>query len=57
MPAPTIYLITGCNGAAKTTFANEFLPHEVKCLRFYNHNEIAGGLSPLDPGAKLEGCS
>jgi len=57
MPAPMIYLIAGCNGAAKTTFANEFLPHEVKCLRFYNHNEIAGGLSPLDPGAKLEGCS
>src|SRR5438477_1381708 len=32
MPAPMIYLIAGCNGAAKTTFANEFLPHEVKCL-------------------------
>ncbi len=38
MPAarPTIYLIAGCNGAGKTTFAKEFLPHEVKCLRFYN---------------------
>lgn len=50
MPAslPTIYLIAGCNGAGKTTFAKEFLPHEVKCLRFYNADEIARGLSPLD---------
>jgi predicted ABC-type ATPase len=48
---PTIYLITGCNGAGKTTFAKEFLPHEVKCLRFYNADEIARGLSPLDPAA------
>jgi predicted ABC-type ATPase len=51
MPTPTIYLIAGCNGAGKTTFAKEFLPHEVKCLRFYNADEIARGLSPLDPSA------
>src|SRR5438552_15407238 len=53
MPAsrPTIYLIAGCNGAGKTTFAKEFLPHEVKCLRFYNADEIARGLSPLEPSA------
>jgi len=51
MPAPAIYLIAGCNGAGKTTFAKEFLPHEVKCLRFYNADEIARGLSPLDPRA------
>jgi predicted ABC-type ATPase len=53
MPAtkPTIYLIAGCNGAGKTTFAKEFLPHEVKCLRFYNADELARGLSPLDPAA------
>lgn len=50
-PRPTIYLIAGCNGAGKTTFAKEFLPHEVKCLRFYNVDEIARGLSPLDPSA------
>ncbi|HZJ38626.1 MAG TPA: hypothetical protein VFD18_05590 [Chthoniobacterales bacterium] len=29
----------------------EFLPNEVKCLRFYNPDEIARGLSPLDPRA------
>lgn len=53
MPAspPTIYLIAGCNGAGKTTFAKEFLPTEVKCLRFLNADEIARGLSPLDPAA------
>jgi predicted ABC-type ATPase len=50
-PRPTIYVIAGCNGAGKTTFAKEFLPHEVKCLRFYNADEIARGLSPLDPSA------
>jgi predicted ABC-type ATPase len=51
MPSPTIYLIAGCNGAGKTTFAKEFLPYEVKCLRFYNADELARGLSPLDPSA------
>jgi predicted ABC-type ATPase len=52
MPAkPTIYLIGGCNGAGKTTFALEFLPREVKCLRFLNADEIARGLSPLKPSA------
>src|SRR5260370_36677215 len=50
-PPPTIYLIAGCTGAGKTTFAKEFLPHEVKCLRFYNADEIARGLSPLAPNA------
>jgi len=50
-PKPTIYVIGGCNGAGKTTFAKEFLPYEVKCLRFYNADEIARGLSPLDPSA------
>jgi predicted ABC-type ATPase len=48
---PTIYVIAGCNGAGKTTFAREFLPNEVKCLRFLNADEIARGLSPLKPSA------
>lgn len=29
----------------------EFLPKEVKCLRFLNADEIARGLSPLNPSA------
>jgi ABC-type Mn2+/Zn2+ transport system ATPase subunit len=26
VPKPSIYLIAGCNGAGKPTFAKEFLP-------------------------------
>jgi predicted ABC-type ATPase len=48
---PTIYLIAGCNGSGKTTFAKEFLPNEVKCLRFLNADEMARGISPLKPSA------
>ncbi len=48
---PILYLIAGCNGAGKTTFAYQFLPKEVKCLRFLNADEIAKGLSPFDPAA------
>jgi predicted ABC-type ATPase len=47
--APILHVIAGCNGAGKTTFALEFLPKEVKCLRFLNADEIARGLSPLRP--------
>ena len=49
---PTIYLIAGCNGAGKTTFAREFLPKELKCLRFLNADEMALGLSPFNPSAE-----
>jgi len=52
MPAshPTIYIIAGCNGAGKTTFAKEFLP-SIGVIRFLNAAEIARGLSPLGPEA------
>src|SRR6266480_7055273 len=58
MPSPTIYLIAGCNGAGKTTFAKEFLPHEVKCLRFYNADEIARGLfrQAMNWSCIISGC-
>ena len=49
-PKPTIYLIAGCNGAGKTTFAKEFLPG-IGVIRFLNADEIARGLSPLKPEA------
>jgi predicted ABC-type ATPase len=48
---PTIYLIAGCNGAGKTTFARQFLPHETGCLNFLNADLIAQGLSPLNTRA------
>ncbi len=46
---PTIYLITGCNGAGKTTFAREFLLKEASCVNFLNADYLAFGLSPLSP--------
>jgi predicted ABC-type ATPase len=48
---PDLILIAGPNGAGKTTFAREFLPNEGHCMRFLNADEIARGLSPLDPSA------
>jgi len=48
---PIIYLIAGCNGAGKTTFAKSFLPYEGHCLNFLNADLIALGLSPLDARA------
>jgi predicted ABC-type ATPase len=47
-PQPVIYLIAGCNGAGKTTFAKSFLPYEANCLNFLNADLIAQGLSPLN---------
>ena len=49
MPRPTIYVIAGCNGAGKTTFAREFLLKEVGCVNFLNADYLAFGLSPLSP--------
>ena len=46
-----LYLIAGSNGSGKTTFAREFLPDYVHCLRFINPDLIAAGLSPFDPSA------
>ena len=48
---PTIYIIAGCNGAGKTTFAREFLLKEVGCTNFLNADYLALGLSPLSPEA------
>ncbi|HEX2748369.1 MAG TPA: AAA family ATPase [Verrucomicrobiales bacterium] len=45
---PTLCLIGGCNGAGKTTLARELLPR-MGIRRFLNADEIARGLSPLDP--------
>ena len=46
--APTICILGGCNGAGKTTLARELLPR-LGLMRFLNADEIARGLSPLDP--------
>ncbi len=41
-------VIAGPNGAGKTTFARSWLPNE-KISDYLNADEIARGLSPLDP--------
>src|SRR6266436_4367238 len=48
---PTLYIIAGPNGVGKTTFADEYLPDEIKQLEFINADLIARGLSPYDPEA------
>lgn len=48
MASPVLYIIGGCNGAGKTTFSRKLLP-KVGVKRFLNADEIAKGLSPLDP--------
>jgi predicted ABC-type ATPase len=49
MTRPRALIIAGRNGAGKTTFAKQFLPHEGNCLTFINADLIAAGLSPFAP--------
>jgi predicted ABC-type ATPase len=49
--APTFWLIAGPNGVGKTTFAFQRLKAVSGSIRFVNLDEIARGLSPLEPGA------
>ena len=44
-----IYIIAGCNGAGKTTASYTILPEILDCDEFVNADEIARGLSPLNP--------
>ena len=44
-----LYIIAGCNGAGKTTASTRFLPSILNCRQWVNADEIAYGLSPLDP--------
>jgi predicted ABC-type ATPase len=46
---PDLYIIAGCNGAGKTTASFTVLPEMLKCDIFINADEIARGLSPLNP--------
>src|SRR5260370_12096782 len=46
---PRCIVIAGANGAGKTTFAREYLPHVARVMHFVNADLIAGGLSPLKP--------
>lgn len=46
---PVLYIIAGCNGAGKTTASMSVLPEVLSCREFVNADEIAKGLSPLNP--------
>lgn len=46
---PNLYIIAGCNGAGKTTASFTLLPEMLNCEEFINADEIARGLSPLNP--------
>jgi predicted ABC-type ATPase len=45
----TIYIISGCNGAGKTTASLTILPEILNCKEFVNADNIALGLSPFQP--------
>jgi len=42
-----LYVISGCNGAGKTTASYSVLPDMLNCKEFVNADEIAKGLSPI----------
>ena len=46
---PRLYIISGCNGAGKTTASYTVLPDMLQCKEFVNADEIARGLSPFNP--------
>jgi predicted ABC-type ATPase len=49
MKSKTIYIISGCNGAGKTTASYTILPEILNCKEFVNADNIAAGLSPFQP--------
>lgn len=48
-PKHKLYIISGCNGAGKTTASYTVLPEILDCKEFVNADEIAKGLSPFNP--------
>jgi len=49
MTDKNLYIISGCNGAGKTTASYTILPEILNCKEFVNADEIAKGLSPFQP--------
>ena len=49
MKTKNLYIISGCNGAGKTTASYTILPEIIECKEFVNADEIAKGLSPFQP--------
>ena len=53
--AKNLYIISGCNGAGKTTASYTVLPEILDCKEFVNADEIARGLSPFNPESVAKG--
>ncbi len=49
MVGKKLYIISGCNGAGKTTASFNILPEILQCKEFVNADEIARGISPFQP--------
>lgn len=49
MRMANVYIISGCNGAGKTTSCCTVLPELLSCRHFINADEIAARLSPSNP--------
>ena len=49
MEGKHLYIISGCNGAGKTTASMTILPGMLNCKEYINADEIARGLSPFQP--------
>lgn len=46
---PKLFIVSGCNGAGKTTASFTILPEMLHCNEFVNADEIAKGVSPFQP--------
>lgn len=48
---PKMYIISGCNGAGKTTASYTLLPEMLECSQFINSDEFAKCFNPFKPEA------
>lgn len=46
---PKLYIVSGCNGAGKTTASYTLLPQMLNCYEFVNSDEFAKALAPFGP--------
>ena len=46
---PRLYILSGCNGAGKTTASYTLLPELLECSEFVNSDEFAKSLTPFNP--------
>jgi len=46
---PKLYIISGCNGAGKTTASYTLLPEMLECSQFVNADEFAKSFEPFHP--------